>query len=221
MKLSFPPIFLLPTHIPPDELDVLNRTILNRTYDIREAKIIVGKVTTKQRARLELRSQGIHTEDLLSTSSLPVRSDFGNSSIEASTLKRKRKHDRPTRRESDFTSSETSTEGEAEQRTSKVHKSLPIAIDDTVPGGSLAAQKSPCPPGVIQNVESTSRFFSKFNWDDSIKVVVKLNWLKESIAEEELLDVEPYLVYCGKQVTKKTASSPPTGGCQIKASDAF
>ena len=55
MTLGFPPIFLLPTHLAPEELHELEAKIDSLTYDIDEADIIVGNVSKKARALFELR----------------------------------------------------------------------------------------------------------------------------------------------------------------------
>ncbi|KAJ5889050.1 hypothetical protein N7495_009091 [Penicillium taxi] len=62
-----PPIFILPTHLSLDQLHEAESRLVchggNLTYDINEAGLILGKITHKKRAALELRSRGIWTED--------------------------------------------------------------------------------------------------------------------------------------------------------------
>ena len=64
MGLDFPVIFLLPTHLAPDQLTELEQQIPTLTYDINEAQVIVGKVSQKQRALFELRKYKLTTEEL-------------------------------------------------------------------------------------------------------------------------------------------------------------
>ncbi|KAI1262120.1 hypothetical protein F5Y18DRAFT_398581 [Xylariaceae sp. FL1019] len=63
--LEFPAIFLLPTHFDDHELPELESQIPTLTYDINEAKIILGKVNRRMRAILELKSRKILTEEIV------------------------------------------------------------------------------------------------------------------------------------------------------------
>ncbi|KAJ5084122.1 hypothetical protein NUU61_008701 [Penicillium alfredii] len=70
---STPPTFILPTHLTLERLhEVENRLIEyggNLTYDISEAGLILGNVSQKKRAALELRSHGVWTEEIPELSS--------------------------------------------------------------------------------------------------------------------------------------------------------
>ncbi len=62
MPLDFPPIFLLPTHLQPDDLHRLEASIPSLTYDIHEAQVVLGNISRTQRARFELRRLKVDTE---------------------------------------------------------------------------------------------------------------------------------------------------------------
>lgn len=62
MALEFPPIFLLPAHLQPEQLLELEEQIPSLTYDIHEAEIILGSVSKPGRARFELRRAKLDTE---------------------------------------------------------------------------------------------------------------------------------------------------------------
>ena len=64
MPLDLPTIFLLPTHLDPEELHKLEDRIPRLTYDIQEADIVVGKVAKRERAMFELRRAKLETEPL-------------------------------------------------------------------------------------------------------------------------------------------------------------
>lgn len=55
MPCSFPPIYLLPTHLSPAELHRFEDAIASLTYDIQEADLIVGNISKPERAQFELR----------------------------------------------------------------------------------------------------------------------------------------------------------------------
>ncbi|KAK7967353.1 uncharacterized protein PG986_001630 [Apiospora aurea] len=63
-QLEFPPIYLLPTHIDPDQLPDLQSQIPSLTYDINEAEVVLGKISKKQRALFELRRLKVLTEEV-------------------------------------------------------------------------------------------------------------------------------------------------------------
>ncbi|KAF9775069.1 hypothetical protein IL306_006894 [Fusarium sp. DS 682] len=52
---NLPRIFLLSTHLKPDELHDLEERIPTLTYDINEAEIVVGKISQQRRGEFELR----------------------------------------------------------------------------------------------------------------------------------------------------------------------
>lgn len=64
---STPPIFILPTHLQTDELhqteDLIYQFQGTLTYDPREARLFLGKITQKKRAAFDLRSRGIWTQE--------------------------------------------------------------------------------------------------------------------------------------------------------------
>lgn len=62
MAPSFPPIFLLPAHLQPEQLLELEEKIPSLTYDIHEAELVLGRVSKPERARFELRRAKLETE---------------------------------------------------------------------------------------------------------------------------------------------------------------
>ncbi|XP_044721935.1 DNA polymerase beta thumb domain-containing protein [Hirsutella rhossiliensis] len=65
MPLDFPPIYLLSTHLSPDELHRLEGSIPSLTYDIHEAQVVVGNISKTARAQFELRRLKLDTEPIL------------------------------------------------------------------------------------------------------------------------------------------------------------
>ena len=64
MAPDFPLIYLLPTHLSPDELHELESQIPSLTYDINEASVVIGKISEKNRALFELRKRKLVTEEV-------------------------------------------------------------------------------------------------------------------------------------------------------------
>lgn len=84
MPLDFPPIYLLPAHLQPEQLLQLEEKIPSLTYDIHEAEIVLGRVSKPERARFELRRAKLDTE--------PVErsNDDGEDVMEVSSPKRRK-----------------------------------------------------------------------------------------------------------------------------------
>ncbi|KAF7547834.1 hypothetical protein G7Z17_g7468 [Cylindrodendrum hubeiense] len=64
MVLDLPPVFLLPTHLQLAELHELEGKIGSLTYDINDAKIVVGNISRRERAMFELRRAKLQTVPL-------------------------------------------------------------------------------------------------------------------------------------------------------------
>jgi DNA polymerase IV len=64
MSPDFPPIYLLPTNLLPDELHSLEERIPSLTWNPHEAEILLGRITRPERARFELRRLKLETEEI-------------------------------------------------------------------------------------------------------------------------------------------------------------
>lgn len=69
VDLSFlPPVLVLSAHLSPDEVHEIENKLTacgaTITYDVSEAKIILGKIANKKRAQLELRTRKLFTEEI-------------------------------------------------------------------------------------------------------------------------------------------------------------
>ncbi|TLD25163.1 hypothetical protein PspLS_05799 [Pyricularia sp. CBS 133598] len=64
MALHFPIIYLLASHMDPDELYSIEEQIPTLTYDVREAEVVIGKVGKRERALFELRRIGLKTSEV-------------------------------------------------------------------------------------------------------------------------------------------------------------
>lgn len=171
---SHPPIFVLSTHLSLEELHDVEDSLIRRgaslTYDISEARLVLGKIGQKKRAALELRFHGLWTEEVRHVdgpefSEPPrkrVRVEEGLSEDSAAQLT-------AGRDVIDLTSEKT--EGERERR-------FPS------PDGGLSAASG---PSVASTLSSDGAI-------DVIKVV-KLEWLDKSIEAGRALTLDPFILY--------------------------
>ena len=211
MALALPPTYLLSTHLSLEALHDLEDQIPTLTYDITEAKLVLGKVTTKQRALFELRSRKLWTEEVV-----PVKIEDGDVGVGGNTRagtsprKRRKTDDSEAIEVSEVdlrTESEAETESLAEspkirpsqEGTQSQDRSSPPALVMSSPlstGSSVSAVTSIEPQPVIE-------------WGDTIKVV-KLDWFTDCLAAGHLLPLGSYLVYEGRPTpAPRTTSAEP------------
>ena len=64
MTLEYPTIYLLPKGLDPGYMSELESQIPSLTYDIKEAEVVLGKLSQPERAKWELRTRQVFTEDI-------------------------------------------------------------------------------------------------------------------------------------------------------------
>lgn len=176
-------MFLLDAHIPTEQLLELEDQIPNLTYDINEARVILGKVGTKQRAQFELRKRNLYTLDISDESVKSIKQD----EVESTTVldhftPRKRRKAGSVPSYTNVIDLELDSESDGSDL---VHK--PVADDKNAVEHSAA------------QVQSRS---------DNVVNVVKLSWFMDSIQAGKVLPLDGYLVLEGRVIHKPT---PTTG----------
>jgi DNA polymerase IV len=211
MALALPSTYLLATHLSLEALHSLEDQMPTLTYDITEAKLVLGKVTTKQRALFELRSRKLWTEEVL-----PVKIEVnevdvsGNARAGISPRKRRKIADSEV---IEVSEADLRTESDAEAESLAVSPITRPSQENTLP-----LDRSSPPAPVMRNPLSTESFVSvvtsiepqpAVEWGDAIKVV-KLDWFTECLAVGHLLPLGNYLVYEGRPVpAPRTTSAEP------------
>ncbi|KAL2872583.1 high-affinity nickel-transport protein-domain-containing protein [Aspergillus lucknowensis] len=185
---SCPPIFILPTHLSLEALDRAEETLVKHgarlTYDVTEAALFLGKIGQKKRAALELRSRGLWTDEV----------DLDKPSFPEPPVKRRRVEGV----DGGGVGTEEiylGTEDESEE--------------DGVRGrpGYVARLKRP------QMLSSTSSVVSlhREGAEEGVIRVAKLEWLARCVEVQEILPLEPFVVYCARKierpVTKREADT--------------
>ncbi|OTB05266.1 hypothetical protein M426DRAFT_10862 [Hypoxylon sp. CI-4A] len=175
MALKFPSIYLLPTHLKPDEIPELEDKIPTLTYDIDEADVILGKVSRKERAKFELRRRNILTEDVqiapILVPNLETQTDDPSPA--------------PKRRKLSSSASPKPVWGSTSISVPDEEESFP---------NDAASHKSD------QTLSSTTE-----RDDKSTIKVVKLAWFLNSLDQGSILPLDEYLIYQGRKIgTSKT-----------------
>ncbi|SLM39928.1 terminal deoxynucleotidyl [Lasallia pustulata] len=209
-----PPVFLLPTHLSLNELHGIEEQLIGGgaplTYDIAEAKLVLGAIWTERRATFELKSRKVFTEvvskeiagdtvglpgvDSEGTPPRKKRRLGGNvASSPATTAVRESSTELET-------NDETETETEAATSPAGPMSQLSISQASTT---AAALSSDPAEP-----VEETPPPFAPESFSDVIKVV-KLEWLNSSLAAGRLQPLEPYVVYEGRVISRPEDAVTP------------
>lgn len=170
---SCPPIFVLPTHLTLDELhrveDILGCRGARLTYDASESKLVLGRVGQKKRAALELRARGVWTEEV-DGASAATRGESGEPAV-----KRRRVQGSTVPVEEIDLSTESEGEEDGVRSQHDPDRHLRRQRSVSVGSSSAMAGSSTQPTDVIK--------------------VIKLAWLEQSLEAQELVPMDPFLVY--------------------------
>ncbi|KAF2100360.1 Nucleotidyltransferase [Rhizodiscina lignyota] len=192
-----PPIFLLPTHIDIETRHELEEKLMEAgallTYNISEAQIVVGNISTKRRAALELRMRKRWTEEVLDSSTGRKRGREDGDEDQQASNKRlrhesgfvKTKVNRNTEHTAD--SGNESTESEDEQSTSK----------------SLAREVQP-PDTSAEPIHLHEANILPSIGEPGMETVhvVKVSWLETVFEHEKLVPLRYYLIYSGRTIER-------------------
>jgi DNA polymerase IV len=222
---KLPAIYVLPTHLTADDLhgieDQLEALGAPLTYDITEAKLVIGRVGTKKRAELELRTRKLWTEEIQAVREKSVASKYQESPRKRARLDSPKKEIKAVAALQDESSTESEGDSQLSIRTRKLPKPIERPLEIT---GSAAGDGS--------DTESEEELFSKpksrpkveqkqvpsplapssdvisLDFSKSVRVL-KLEWLEDSVKAGKVLPFETYLVYEGRRTSRPPVPSTP------------
>jgi DNA polymerase IV len=236
---SLPPVFVLSAHLSTEDLhdieDQLQQHGALVTYDINEAKLVIGKVGTKKRAQFELRSRGLWTEEVGGKIE-PINAQKLDGAEEPP--RKKARLDSPKKeRESAIITTlggDSSTESEDESQNSMPNlvNDKSTANDGITQETSTALNNSSLGPehddqvekgiGIIDRLRPVSKTkarevpgLKQMNLFKNIQVL-KLQWLEDSFHQSRVMDIGPYIIYEGCAV-----QSPPDYGRSTYKQNSF
>ncbi|GIZ45291.1 hypothetical protein CKM354_000846400 [Cercospora kikuchii] len=204
---AFPPIYLGATHFDTEDLhefeEELDRAHAVLTYSIDEAEIVLSRAVKTARIKLDLRSKGLHTEEVQAKPTVPALPSH-DSAYESQSTPRKRKRDEleavQQGKPDPILIEDSSTESEAEHGL----KSQPMATQKSARARVVA--------DLPKQLESSQ---------ERIVKVVRTDWFNKSRSAGRPLPIEGYITYIGRvvqapdnEVTKTYASyrKLPGGG---------
>ena len=221
---ELPKIYILPIHLAKEDVVELQKKLSDAgatvTYDITEARLVLGAVSTARRAKFELQSRQLRTEQVLHSTddnrlsvlkddcgpSLPQSEDSKSPAIKRRKLIDGKEQDyfgpAKLNRKSSSTESETVDEYEAAAKTMSQLSMSHVSTEATA---------SLCDPA-----ESNDASMLPEVPEDHIKLL-KLEWFTESVKAGIVKQYEDYQIYEGRilhaggtQAINSDLSSSPT-----------
>ncbi|KAF7133820.1 hypothetical protein CNMCM5793_005232 [Aspergillus hiratsukae] len=216
---SLPPIFVLATHLELDALHQIEEDLVTRgarlTYDVSEARLVLGRIGQKKRAALELRSRGVWTEEV--SGAAPLRTSPEPEPGPEPPGKRRRVDvvqpgKQPAAQLEDVDLG-TETEGEEDGMRSlhdtRGHLRRPRSRSVSADRASVAST-----PSLTSSVATALEDHEQ----SDVVTVVKLDWFSEVLRTGTLVPLDPFVVYRGRRITPAAdASADKTKGILERA----
>ncbi|OKL61620.1 hypothetical protein UA08_03617 [Talaromyces atroroseus] len=219
---TYPPIFVLPTRLSLEELHTLEGDLgdldATLTYDITEARIVLGTIAQRKRAALELRSRGLWTEEVPVLASPAFASGSVVHDQPKSTVKPQRKRQREER-DSPSPKRRRLAHSSRSRRESQEQDDIPdLTSTEPESAGTRSRSQSPIdnrqqhPRKRSHSSDSTKTTASDdyqseekgardnpIVGHDHVKVV-RLEWATQSIKARRVLDIDQFVIYHGKVI---------------------
>ncbi|KAL9121996.1 MAG: hypothetical protein Q9187_001445 [Circinaria calcarea] len=205
---ALPPVYVLPTHLSLTELHTLEDQLSDHggtvTYDICEAKLVLGAITTAKRAKFELQCLKLRTEE---SKAKRTQSDLDEDAQGLGDIPPQKRTKLPVGKHagppmpSDSGSEGPSTASVTEDEDDPTKPMSQLSIDQV----STSATDPLSDPVEADNAEPP------FAWalgKDMIRVV-KIDWFKDSLKLGQVLKMDLYIIYEGKRLPRVRESESP------------
>ncbi|KIW96074.1 uncharacterized protein Z519_03140 [Cladophialophora bantiana CBS 173.52] len=189
---SSPPIFILPTHLKPQELhdteDLIFQSGGHLTYDAKEARVFIGRVAQKKRAAFDLRARGVWTEE----AALPEVSSNRNEDREPAA------EEGPERKKAKLADHTRNSRPSTRRRRPS---SSTISASSDVSQNNAAS-----PPAQVLWPDLSAHI-----------LILKLSWLEACLKEGHLVPYRPYVVYTARVIPKPAGEVSPKSQVSLSA----
>ena len=216
---TLPPVFVLASHLSIDEQreaeQVLSEARALVTYDISEARLILGNIFQPKRAKLELQWKGIEFEEN-STSDWGMVTEPAEIALQRKLgSKRRRLTQNLPKKAAKLEPTLTSTDSESEDQAAASATPLSqLSISEDTERSSTCQTSEEV--GAHTNVHA---FFSSSKYN---VIVAKLDWLHSCVREKEVLPLQAYVVFKAKLIQredKKKSAGPQLGNPTIDSAE--
>lgn len=206
---ALPRVFILATHLSEAELHQAEDSLVDRgaslTYDIKEANLVLGNISTERRARIELKWGKVKTEEFSPEQKHTGSALLNDSKIESHAPKRQRLNGKgrffvakpsepsePNKKNDGTTTSTTDSTTDSTLDDDKKSDTAQLVSQNPIQG--VSSSPTICSLN-SDEVEEAISLKSDFD-SSSLKIkVLKITWLYDTIHAEEIQPFEPYTIY--------------------------
>ncbi|KAL9100163.1 MAG: hypothetical protein Q9163_004428 [Psora crenata] len=193
-----PPVYVLASHLSNKEQheaeDVLSNGGAPLTYDIKEAKLVLGNISRARRAKLELLWKGVQV----------IEDEGEEAKFEGaeSTSARKRRKIEYNASKQEETVTISHSQSETGSETDKYAPASQSLSHLSISQSSLSHALDEPPQQHNPSLQFPSELFN------AGVVVARLDWLHESVKASKILSLDPYLLYKARIVQQEHSSAP-------------
>lgn len=207
---TFPATYVLQAHVPVAELHDIEQHLIKSgaplTYDIREARLVLGYISKPRRAKFELQAGNVRFKPIdASDPSDTVSPDLEYKSPGMPRIKRRKLQDTQTESTTDESTAsehEDSSTISAETETEVEVEAEPLSqlsISQGPTSQTIDSSPPPEPPPIP---------YYPNDFANRVKVV-NLQWLKDSVHLGDPQDIHDYLVYEAELLPSQSSSQTP------------
>ncbi|KAL9042796.1 MAG: hypothetical protein Q9180_000333 [Flavoplaca navasiana] len=192
---TFPNIYVLQAHVPVAELHDIEQHLIKSgaslTYDIREARLVLGYISKPRRAKFELQAGNVMFKPMGASNPHAVSPTLGPGSPALPPVKRRKLQDIET----DLTTDD-STASEHEDSSTTGSQTKAEAEAETEPLSQLSISQASTSQTIASSPppEQPPRSCTQGDFANRVKVV-NLQWLKDSVHLGQPQNIQNYLVY--------------------------
>jgi DNA polymerase IV len=197
---GWPTIYVLPVHLPTDEVHELEENLIEAgatvTYDISEARLVLGAVNSAKRARFELQSRRVHVEQVHQSIEATGTQDSGSPAKKRRRISPQQNKgiSSPPVLHDDVSTTDSETEkgdNPEDEATAKSMSQLTVSHD------------SPESIDLFYDIiEPSDTSFIPVLPPNYLKVA-KIQWLRDSLQSGQVKQIDEYVVYEGQIPTKQ------------------
>lgn len=202
---SLPPVYVIPTHIPSEELGSLDEVLRNGgatvVPNIVDAKLVLGAVSTARRAKFELQSRKLKVTDV---EIVQKASTISSSTLECANESPARKRRKVSGKKGEHRRTPAKAASTADSETED---------DDEHPAKSLSQLS------IINIDEDPSDLESDADDDllpflgnaEDIIRVIRIEWIRDAVKTGKISSMRSYVVYEGKRLPREPGDSSDIG----------
>ena len=211
---GLPNVFVLPTYLSTYELHVAEDEISSRgailTYDIKEANLVLGNISKQRRAKFELQCGKVRFEEIYAEKRDASPSSSVDTTGEGLAKKRRElPHGEPKAltEHTEHDNDDTTTGYETEDMTEDEQKAA-VKPMSQLSISRVSLSPTVASPDTLDGDEPRTPHFVPKAFAGKVKVL-KLEWLKESIAAGKPKPFEPYTLFDARLLSPPEAATSP------------